>query len=67
MIDTSARISRENAVGLPDDKMVNEQNLCRALLTVCFILVRLGVGSGEKCGGRFYYAISLFPIHLSLI
>lgn len=34
--------------------MVNEQKLRRAIMfTACFILVRLGVGSGEKCGDVF--------------
>jgi len=42
---------------------MNEQKLRRAFMfTACFIVVRLGVGSGEKCGGRFYRALSLFDI-----
>ena len=47
----------------PQDKMVNEEKLRRAfMLTAWLILVRLGVGSGAKCGGRFYHALTLFPV-----
>ena len=47
----------------PQGKMVNEQKFRHAFMfTACFILLRLGVGSGAKCGGRFYHALTLFPV-----
>ena len=43
--------------------MVNEEKLRRVFMfTAWFIVVRLAVGSGAKCGGKFYHALSLFPV-----